>query len=176
MSKIEVVDNLKYIDITDEWLNKRRKVYTVKERKFYKYNGKIYRISKYNNHVVLDYSYKERKMAEWIAQHFGGKIYINPRINIPMGIATADYIWNNELWDLKTMSENAISKTRAVDNIIKTAKKQTTNIILDITKTKLSNDNIIKQVKKIYNTKGRNWIDKIIIIRNYKVIKIYKRK
>ena len=115
-------------------------------------------------------------MAEWIAQNFGGKIYINPRINITMGIATADYIWNNELWDLKTMSENAISKTRAVDNIIKTAKKQTTNIILDITKTKLSNDNIIKQVKKIYNTKGRNWIDKIIIIRNYKVIKIYKSK
>ena len=74
------------------------------------------------------------------------------------------------------MTEKAVSKTRAVDNIIKSSKFQTDNIILDITNTTIDKNNIIKQVKKVFSTSGREWLKVIIVIDNYNLIGIYKRK
>ena len=87
-----------------------------------------------------------------------------------------DFFYKNEIWDLKELGKNAISKTRAVDNVLKVTKKQSSNFILDITNCKLERENIIKQVEKIYSTRGREWIDKIMIFDNDKLLKIYKRK
>lgn len=145
----------------------------VEEQLFFEYKGKQYKVDGKN--VVLDYSNKEKEVAEWLTATFGGEIKMLPRINNPKGIETPDYIWNGDYWDLKSMSEKAVSEIRAVDNVIKSAKDQTTNIILDITKTKLSNENIIEQVQKIFSTSGREWVDRIMIIDNYKLIKIYQR-
>lgn len=74
------------------------------------------------------------------------------------------------------MSCNAISKKRAVDNIIKKSKFQTENIILDISDSILSEKLILKQVKKLYTTSGREWIKSVLIVKNFKLIKIFLRK
>ena len=149
------VENKNYKDVTEEWLNKEsvkkgivinRIYYIDKEGNKYKVDGK---------NVVLDYSIKEKEVAEWLITKFGGDIYMLPRVNKPKGIATADYLWKNEYWDLKVISNKATSRTRAVDNVIKTAKYQTNNIVLDIIDTVLPKDIITKQVEKIYNTNGR---------------------
>ena len=107
---------------------------------------------------------------------FGGNVYLNPKVNNPPNVSTSDYLWKNEFWDLKTMGEKATSKTRAVDNVIKKAKKQTDNIMLNITKNKLRRDIIEKQAKKIYFTKGREWVNKIMIVDNGKLVRIYKKR
>lgn len=163
-----------YIDITKDFIKRSKpNNHKVLNKKYFKDSkGNIYKVDGKN--VVLDYSQKEKETAIWLKKTFGGKIYMLPRVNNPKGIKTADYLWNNEKWDLKETTEKAISKTRAVDNIIKTAKNQTDNIILDITNTKLSKNNILKQVKKIYSTKGRNWVNKIMIIKNNELIKVYQ--
>ena len=170
------MSNNKFLDVTKEWLDKATpNSHIILNSTFYKdINGVIYNVDGTN--VILDYSIEEKKMAIWLENTFGGKIYMNPKVNIPKGIKTADYIWNGERWDLKSLSDNAISKSRAVDNLLKNGKYQANNIILNITKTKLSKMNIIIQIKNIYNDPKRIWIDKIIIVKNYKLIKIYKRK
>ena len=163
-----------YLDITKEWINNAKpNSHKVKNRHYFEYDNIKYRVD--NKNVVLDYSDKEKEVAIWLENTFGGEIYMLPRINNPKGIQTADYLFRREYWDLKTLSENAISEIRAVDNIIKTAKKQTNNIILDITNSILPRKNIINQVERLYMTKGRNWIDKIILIDNYELIKIFKK-
>lgn len=164
-----------YVDVTQQWLKSINiKTQNVIDSKYFKYNNEIYKVDGKN--IVLEYSQKEKKIALWIVNKFGGKIYMIPRVNKPKNIKTADYLWNDEYWDLKSISAQAISKNRAVDNIIKTAKGQSCNFILDITNTKIARQLIIKQVKRIYDTRGREWVDKIIIIDNYQLIKIYTRK
>lgn len=98
-----------------------------------------------------------------------------PRINIPKGIKTADYLWNNEYWDLKVLKE-AVSQNRAIDNVIKNAKEQANNFIIDITSTKIKRELILKQIDNLYLSQERKWINKVILIDKNKIIKIYSRK
>ena len=74
------------------------------------------------------------------------------------------------------MSCNAISEKRTVDNVIKKSKFQTENIILDITDSILSENIILQQVKRLYSTSGREWIKHVLIVKNFKLIKVFIRK
>lgn len=169
MNKLEIKN---YIDITEEWLNKpKSKKYKVKEQLYFDYNHKRYHVD--NKNVILDYNKKELEIAKWLVKTFGGKIYMIPRINKPEGIKTPDYLWNNEYWDLKEIKSNG---TRAVDNRINGTKNQTSNYILDFSKNVLTNKEIIKKVANIYNSPERNWVNKIIIIKDNKLLKVLKRK
>ena len=160
-----------YLDITKDY--KCLSYYEVRDTKYFKdSNGNKYYVDDRN--VILDYSKKEKEVAIWLSNTFGGKIYMLPKVNKPDGIKTADYLWNNEYWDLKDIKNGQSSRT--VDNTIKRTKNQTNNIILDVSNNNLSNNEIIRQVKKIYITNGREWIDKIIVKRENKVIIILKRK
>ena len=174
-SKLKVQDYIDSIDITDETLkNATPNNGKVIDRKYFvDKNGTKYIVDGKN--VEFNPSEEEIRMANWLKKTFGGNIYLNPKVNYPENVATSDYLWNNEFWDLKVIGKKATSETRAVDNVIKKAKKQTNNFILDITNNKLKRDIIENQVKKIYSTKGREWVEKIIIVDNYKLIKIYQR-
>ena len=164
-----------YLNVTNEWLtNAKPNSHKIKISKYYIYNNIKYNVD--GKHIVLDYSSKERNIALWLEKKFGGEIYILPKINYPKNIKTPDYLFRNEKWDLKTMTEKAVSKTRAVDNIIKSSRFQTDNIILDITNTTIDKENIIKQVKKVFSTSGREWLKVVIVIDDYNLIGIYKRK
>ena len=171
--------NKGYIDVTEEWLaNAKPNSHKVKDKNYYQYNNKIYKINKNNKNIIIDYSYNELMIAYWIERTFGGEIYINPRVNYPKNISTADYLWNNELWDLKELKKSSSLK-RAVDNAIKNCEKQCNNFILDLTDCKLNNKEIIKQVKNIFNPTSklyRQWVNKIIIKRNNDVICIFIKK
>ena len=176
----KIINTKYYEDVTKEWLSKSTKKirsHKVLIRKYYFYNNKKYYVLKNKKDVVLDYSTYEYMIAQWIKDILGGKIYINPRINYPKSIKTADYLWNNELWDLKCLKQ-CKSLNRAVDNSIKSSKNQSHNFILDISGCILSNDNIIQQVTNTF-TPGklyRDWVNIIIIIRNKKIIKIIKKR
>ena len=162
-----------YVDVTEEWLNKDiSNSHRVLDAKYYQDNdGEKYYVDAYN--VVLDYSKHELEAAYWLVNNFGGTIYMLPRINNPDGISTPDYLWNGEKWDLK---EIRASGNRCIDNRINGSKRQTSNYVLDITGNLLTDDEISEQLKKIYMSKERSWVDKIIVIRNSNIVLIYKRK
>ena len=69
------------------------------ESKFIVKNGIKYYVD--GKYVIFDYNKKELEIATWLVNTFGKKIYLLPRINYPKNIKTADYLWNNEFWDLK---------------------------------------------------------------------------
>lgn len=175
----EIVETKKvsYQDVTQKWLDEANpNSHVVKDRQYFEHEGAKYEVD--NKNVVLDYSDKEKEIVEWLENTFGGEIYMNPRINYPKGIETADYLWNDELWDLKEIIK-ATSEIRAVDNVIKNCKNQSSNFIIDITGSKLSNKSIIKQVQNVFipsNKFYREWVNKIIIKRDNEVLKIYIKK
>ena len=170
------VENKNYIDVTEEWLNKEnfkkgrvinRNYYVDKEGNKYKVDGK---------NVVFDPSEDEIETAFFISETFGGNVYLNPKVNVPINVESCDYLWNNQFWDKKNIGKEATSTTRAVDNAVKKHKKQTDYIILDITNSIIEEQNLITQTEKIFITKGREWVKGIIIINNKNVVKIYMKK
>lgn len=170
---IKINDN-KYEVLTNEYLNMDMGsgVYVIRNANYYILNNNVkYYVD--NKKVILDYSLHELEIAIWLVLFFGGKLYMLPKVNVPDGIKTSDYLLNGENWDLKEIK--SIGK-RAIDNRLNGSKRQARNFILDITENKLSDDDICKQIEKIYNAFNRNWINKIILYRGGKLITIFKRK
>lgn len=158
---------MSFVEVSKKHLKNNKVI----EAKYVEKDGIKYFIDGKN--VVFDYSKKELEIANWLAITFGGKIYLLPRINIPENIRTADYLWNNEFWDLKEIKSSNI---KTFDNRLNNSKGQSNNFILDISLNKLPNYKIIYEINKICNNNCRLWIKNIIIIRNLKIIFIFKRK
>lgn len=171
----KIINNTKndnYTNITKEWLETAKpNSHKVVDRQCFEYDGIKYNVD--NKNVVLDYSNKEKDVAEWLENTFGGEIYMIPRVNKPDGIMTADYLFRGEYWDLKTING---SGKRILEDSIKRKKRQSKNFIFDITNSKIEKYNLFDQLKKIYSSKTTNWVDKIIVKKDKDVSVVYKRK
>ena len=78
-----------------------------------------------------------------------------------------------ERFDLKQITG---SGKYVIEGDIKNKKEQANNFVIDITKSKIEMEEVERQVKSIYNSKRYLWVDKIIIVKGNKILKIYKRK
>lgn len=161
-----------YQDIKEEWLKEvNPNSHRVRERNYFEtIDGIKYYVDGRN--VVLDYSEKEREVAEWLEDNFGGQIYMLPRINKPDGIQTADYLFRGEYWDLKEVHSG---KNRAIDYAIKKHRRQACNFILDVINSPLSIQQSKLQAKRIYSTAGREWVNMIMLKKGNRLIAIYRR-
>lgn len=149
-------------DITEEWKKTATpNSYDIEEIRQYKIGDSVYTVDGKN--VLLDYSDKERRIAELLKEELGGKISMVPRVLNPQGISTPDYIFRNEAFDLKELSGTS---KNLVYNAIAKKKRQASNFILDISKSPLDENEIIRQIM---------FVQKIIVIKDGKIRKIYKR-
>lgn len=160
-----------YIDITSEWLkNIKSSNHKVKDRGYFEHNGIKYNVN--GKDVILDYSTKEKEVASWLRDIFDEEIYMLPKINKPEGIQTADYLFKNEYWDLKEIFGNG---KNVLFHAIEGHEKQAKNFVFDVTKSTLTDIEIMERIRKLYSLKKLKWLDKVIIKRENKVIKIIKR-
>lgn len=99
-----------------------------------------------------------------------GNIYV-PRINKPDGIKTADYLFQGEKWDLKTVQG---CKAQTLYHAIYKNGNQSHNFIFEILNPSLSLFNSSKQVDKIYQRTDIPFFDKCIIKKGENFV-IFKR-
>lgn len=162
-----------YIDATGKWQETAEpNSHGVEDLQEYTANGVTYKVDGHN--VVLDYSSHEKEIAELLEKEFGGAIYMVPRVNSPQGISTPDYLFRGVGYDLKTLGESAGANT--LFNRVKKAKWQAQNFIIDVTNTKLDEDTILAQVKKVFHREDTKWVDEILIVQNRLRIQVFKRK
>lgn len=163
---------INFFDSIDEWKEvPKGEAKKVEDLQSWKHEGKEYRID--GKYVVLDYSRNEKEVADVIAKEYGKDIKMGPRVLNPPGIKTPDYIIDGEKWDLKTLS----SKGKNVFyNLTKGKKEQANNFIFDISNIEVEDNWVENQIKSIYDSKNRNWIKCIIVIKNKVIIRAYKRK
>ena len=164
--------NKNYIDVTKKWIsNANPNSHEIKELDYWIINNKKKKVDGKN--ILLDYSKSELECAKWLESTFGGKIFMCPRVNIPEGIKTPDFIWNGEYWDLKEIKTGS---KRVIDSRLNGKQKdQSNNYILDISNNPLPNIVIVNQIKNIFNSKSRQWLKNVIVVRNRKIIIILKR-
>ena len=87
----------------------------------------------------------ERKMADLIANTFGGTVVLLKEKNLN-NIKSADFLWHDKLWDLKD-----VSSATAVDNAVRKGLKQIFNnpggIILDFGKNRIDHAQVRRNIE-----------------------------
>lgn len=161
-----------YTDVTNNWIeNADPNSHKILDAEYFVFEKNKYKVDGKN--VILDYSKKEKEVAEWLESTLGGELYMIPRINNPSGIQTADYLFKNEYWDLKEINGNGKNVFfHAVEN----HEKQSHNFIFDVTNSSLTDLEIDDRINFLYKLPKLKWLDKIIIKRGKKLIKITKKK
>lgn len=150
-ASVEPAGNKSYISVKDKWLsNVVPSKAKVTEMNFWEHNGQKYQVD--GKHVVLDYSQKEKEVGEWLSKTFGKHVKMAPRVNFPEKIPSPDYLVDGLKFDLKEITG---SGKGVVDGNLRKAKQQSENVVFDVTRTKLSNDEILSQLEKVYDLNRR---------------------
>ena len=164
-----VEDDKSYQSVKKEWLKHSGKG-SVSDMDYWKHDGIKYRVD--GKHVVLDYSQKEKEVAEWLANKFGAKVEMAPRVNLPDKIPSPDYLVNGLKFDLKEITG---SGKGTIDQNTRKAKTQAENIIYDVTKSPLTDEDVEKQLADIYK-RGRRGLDIAVIKRNNRLVDIIRNR
>lgn len=163
-------EEMNYQDITNQYNTKKH--YQIKKQKYFiNEDGTKYNVD--GKHVVLKPTQREIDVAKLMGKALGGKVNIIPRINEPPNIKTPDYIIHNEKFDLKQITGGG---KYVIEGNLRKKKKQSNNFIIDLTNAKIDFKQAEMQIESIYISKRYLWIDKIIVVKEGNIIKVYKRK
>ena len=161
-----------YTDVTKNWIeNANPNSHRVLTSGYFIFKQKKYKVDGKN--VILDYSKKEKEVAEWLEDTFGGELYMLPRVNYPEGIKTADYLFRGEYWDLKEINGNG---KNIFFHAVEKHEKQSHNFIFDVSNSTLTDLEIDDRINSLYKLPKLKWLDKILIKRDKTFIKIIKKK
>ena len=150
-ASVEPAGNKSYISVKDKWLsNVDPSKAKVTEMNSWEHNGQKYQVD--GKHIVLDYSQKEKEVGEWLSKTFGKHVKMAPRVNFPEKIPSPDYLVDGLKFDLKEITG---SGKGVVDGNLRKTKQQSENIVFDVTRTKLSNNEILSQLEKVYDLNRR---------------------
>lgn len=161
---------LKPINITSEWTKAKQTKGTVVEKWEYMVNGVKYMVD--GKHIVLCPTEKERRIASVLSESYGKTVELVPRIMYPQGIQTPDYLIDGERFDLKCFQS---SGPNVFYNLIAKKKKQSPNFIFEVTDCLLSIEEMEKQVEGLYRSKHTLFVEKIVLIKNGKIFRVYER-
>lgn len=160
------------VDVTEKWIKGATpNSHEIVDLSEYTSNGTTYKVD--GKHVLLDYSDKEKQVAQLLERELGGEISMVPRVLDPPGISTPDYMFRGEAYDLKELSGTS---KNLVYNVISKKKRQANNFVLDISQCPLDEDEIYKQIDGIYWSRHTTFVDKIILIKDDQIRKILIRK
>lgn len=169
--KERFVDKKAYVNVKkseiDSIKHKEKGIYNLNEVNI---DGKKYVVDGKN--VILDHSEDEINIANWIVNNIGGEVYLYPRIVMPKGIRTPDYIWNDEKWDLKTINSHG---KNTLTTAVKNTKNQSNNLILDLINDEYTDEEILKNMDRIYLNKAYRFLNRIIIKEENKLRFFFER-
>ncbi len=114
---------------------------------------------------------QELRVAHLFAQHYKATVeFLEPHKGYKQ--KTPDFIADGLLWEIK--SPKGISKT-TIRSTLKSAAKQSANIVIDSRNTKIPDDTVIKDILKEVILRKR--VSKVILVsKENKVIEVYFKK
>ena len=91
-------------------------------------------------------------------------------VTLLFGVSGKSKAFRNES---KTIGEKAGPNT--IFNRIKKAAKQAQNFIVDVSISGLSDKEVDKQIEKLFDRADTGWLEKIIVVRDNRIVKVVKR-
>ena len=155
---------------SDKKLKTRLTVPIVKESDRVTIGGNTYVVD--GKHVFIDHDAEERTIAKVLSRHLKKEVLLIPRVAKPPNIRTPDYLIDGDGYDLKTPLG---SGKNTVFDMIKHGKGQANNFIVNIDKTPLSRKDVLKQIDRVFTNTRTDFVHKVVVIENGKVITIKRR-
>ena len=168
--KAATKNTLPYVDITEKWTRKT-KTGKVINRNEVTIDGTTYKVDGRN--VVFEHDDIEIGIAEMLSVKYGKTVELLPKVNYPQGVQVADYLIDGVRYDLKTIRGHGKDTVR---DVLKTKQKQSYNFILNFTRSKMSEDEIEKQINKVFKADNTRFVKRIIRVDDAGVIKAYKKR
>lgn len=166
------IQNHAYNSVKDEWLTKSDPSKSkVSDQLFWEHNGTRYEVD--NKNVIFRPTQREKEVGELLADVLGSHVIHVPEVHNPNFVKTPDFLINGVRWDLKEIEKTGKNN---IDNAIAGKKEQARSFIIDISKTPMGIDEAYSRIDRIYFNKHRNWVENIILIKDDKIIDIFKRK
>jgi hypothetical protein len=159
-------------DVKDQWIsNAARDNSSVEELTSYATNGAKYVVDGHN--VILNPTAHEKHIASVLAESFGGKVELVPRVLNPQGVKTPDYIFNGEGYDLKTVTGTS---KNVLYNALRGSKGQAENFVFDISENPLDVTDLQKQAELLFESRHRSFVKRTILIKDDEVLNVFERK
>lgn len=157
-----------YMDnVIDDWVDGRNHAPDINISNQVTKDGKTYIVDGHN--VVLDHSNYEYQVADWLSRTTGRHVDVLPRVNNPENVRTPDYLVDGVPFDLKEITGHG---KYVIDGNLRKTKKQAPNIIFDITKSPLSQKEIIEQIEQVYRV-GRRGLETVILKDGDKIVYVF---
>lgn len=167
-----------YSDVTEEWYKSidRTKVTNISDS--YQYTKDSVEYNKSNSYIEVGHDYNEELVANILKDTFNENIEYVPRVApSDLGgkfIRTPDYLFKEEYWDLKTI--NGASRY-SISNRVKGGKGQANNFVINIAKEATQpNELIMSQLNYIYRNKNFDFVKKIIVVKDSKVVLVTQKR
>ena len=133
-------------------------------------DGTAYKVDGHN--VVLDYTKHEKEIAELLARDGKGLVEMVPKVKYPQGVSSADYRFRGKLYDLKTIYGNG---KNTVDTALSHKQKQANRFVLDFSYSRMTEDEIDRQIGRIFASKNRKFVKEVIEVKNGRIVKVIRR-
>lgn len=164
----------KFVDATNYYANKPKEYpdYLVVRKGKFEFRGETYKVG--DRGIKPIPGDKERKLAEWWCDRFGGEIVFQPRILYPQKIKTPDYLINRTAYDLK--SPTGAGKW-VIDHQVHEATGQANKVIIDLTDSPLKRQKseIIRQIHGVFKSNDYEWLENIFIVADKELIYVAER-
>lgn len=95
-----------------------------------------------------------------------------PQVMYPLGIQTPNYLIDGVKFDLKSPTGRG---QNLLSGMLAKKKKQSPNFIFDIAGCPLSEEVIESQINGLYASQHTRFVEKIVIIKNEKILIVYDR-
>lgn len=161
-----------YNSVKNEWLTRADSSKSkVSDQLFWEHNGIRYEVD--NKNVIFKPTRREKEVGKLLADTLGSHVVHVPEVHNPNFIKTPDYLIDGIRWDLKEIEKTGKNN---IDNAIAGKKEQARSFIIDVSKTLMDIDEAYSKIDRIYFNKHRNWVENIILVKDDKIIDIFKRK
>lgn len=123
--------------------------------------------------LAFDHDAIEKNVAQWLSDEIGGKFYLCPRVQIPKRVRSPDYLWDGEWWDLKSVySHGRNTVTTSIGN----ARGQSENVILNLVDSSYEDSDVYIEMSRVFNSGRYAYIKRILVVEDYRVRFVFKRK
>ena len=113
------------------------------------------------------------EIASVLCEKYGKNVEFVPQVIFPQGIQTPDYMIDGDRFDLKS----PIGKGKnVIYGLIAKKRKQANNFVIDISECPLSEEEVEIQIENLYFSPRVGFLEKIVLIKNGEILKVYGRR
>ena len=169
-------NDLPYEDITSIWLEERKGENGICDNQdfFVDKNDNKYDVDGVN--VILDHSRSEDKIARFYAKTKQIDVRMLPRVLNPKNVKTGGFIEETTgiIWEIKEPIGYTVGTT--ILNQFKNQKNKACHFIIDMHKSDMEIEIVIREIESILTNNRYNWIEEVIIMKNLQIKKVFRKK